>query len=652
MTNPYIGLFLGSVSLIIAVSAVLWFVLAKTARNRRLHIREASLSDGELEAHAKTTALGHEVSSKQINLDWPLPRLNENYASILTVYKNLNEDIQGKRRVPPSAEWLLDNFYVLEEQVKGLRQDLKKRDFRRLPVLTTGFMSGYARIVAISVELVSHTDGMISEEEITRFLHAYQSGGTLTDRELWALPTVLRLALIENIRHLCETIQITRSRWQKADTLMDSWLAHGLEDQVRATKLMRDSLKSADEANPSFVEHLFFRLRRSGLSYAHLLRIMDESLLKYNATTEGLTGTEHRVQSLHTMSMGNTITSLHTLASLDWSAVFEASSSIEQTLRADPDGTYPLMDQQSRNYYRRKVEELAALHGVPELHIAREAIALAAEAKARNSDNARSGHVGEYLLGKGLRMLVERQEQQGFRHRIKPTLSTRASGILYIGTICFITFLLTAVAFLFAFLATGGKPALLWILSGLAVLIPASEIATTVVNWIVCKALKPAFFPRLELKDGVPEEFSTIVVVPTLLPDEDRVDELLRGLECHYLSNRDDNLFFALIGGFMDADRPDPRHDQAIVEAALSGIVALNRKYAGQGPDRFYYFQRENQFNEKNNKWIGWERKRGALMEFNELVQGSKETSFTHASHSNPPFHHVRYIITDRKSVV
>ena len=130
MTNPYIGLFLGSVSLIIAVSAVLWFVLAKTARNRRLHIREASLSDGELEAHAKTTALGHEVSSKQINLDWPLPRLNENYAAILSVYKNLNEDIQGKRSVPPAAEWLLDNFYVLEEQVKGLRQDLKKRDFR------------------------------------------------------------------------------------------------------------------------------------------------------------------------------------------------------------------------------------------------------------------------------------------------------------------------------------------------------------------------------------------------------------------------------------------------------------------------------------------------------------------------------------------
>jgi cyclic beta-1,2-glucan synthetase len=645
MMNPYIGLFFGGISLITAVSAFLWLVLARTARQRRLHVRDAALSEGELEAHAKTTALGHAVSSRRANPDWPLPRLNENYDAILATYKGLNEDIRKKRSVPPAAEWLLDNFYVLEEQVKGLRQDLRKRDFRRLPVLTAGTMKGFARIVAISVELVSHTDGQISESEINRFLCAYQTGGTLTDRELWALPTVLRLSLVENIRHLCETIQTTRTWWQKADDLTDAWLEHGVDDQIRATRLIQDTLKSGEEANPSFVEHLFFRLRRSGLSYAHLLRIMDESLMKYNTTTERLTQTEHGVQSLHTQSMGNAITSLHTLSSMDWSAVFEAASSVEQMLQTDPDGTYPLMDHPSRNHYRRRVEELAALHGVPELHIAREAIALAAGAPLQ-PDNVCSRHVGNYLFGKGLTALEERQAQQGFPQRGRRALSTHASGILYIGSIGLITLFLTAGAIAFAHLATGGKPVWLWMLSGLAVLVPASEIATGLVNWVVCKALKPAFFPRLEFKDGVPEACSTIVVVPTLLPDEDRVDELLRGLECHYLSNRDDNLYFALIGGFMDADRPNPKHDRAIVEAALSGVVALNRKYAGPGPDRFYYFQRENQFNKTNNKWIGWERKRGALMEFNELVQGSRETSFTYASHIDPPFGCVRYIIT------
>ncbi len=683
MLNTYSGLFLGGAGVTLLISLGLWFGLSRWSRNRRILLRDASLSGGALEEHAKKTALGHSVSSSQSDLNWPIPRMNDNYDLILSVYKGLNEDIRKKRSVPPAAEWLLDNFYILEEQVKGLRRDMDKKAYARLPVLTSDPMKGFARIVAIAAELVSHTDGQLDETIISDYLKAYQTGGTLTDREIWAIPMVLRLSLIENIRHLCEIIRNTQAQWHKADEVIDSWLEQKDADQSHASKLFKDSLKSVDDANPSFVEHLFFRLRRSGLSYAHLLRIMDESLVKYGSTTERNTQMEHSAQSLHTVSMGNSITSLHYLATLDWSGIFESSSTIERILNQDPDGTYPRMDQQTRNYYRSRVEELASLHGVPELHIASEAITLAKKARydmpepessgsagtspvvrtpeatgplpaetpsglhqPENMQEQRTWHVGYYLLGKGLKALEQRLEPKSLYRRITSDRGLHSAGLLYLGSIGLITMILVCIAIWYTLLASPARDSLLWILGGLAVLIPASEIAVTIVNWVVCKALKPTVFPRLELKDGIPEDMSTIVVVPTLLPDEERVKELLNTLEGHYLSNRDNHLYFALIGGFMDADRPDPQHDRHIVEAALSGVRELNRKYSGAGPDKFYYFQRENQFNENHNKWIGWERKRGALMEFNELLLGSRDTSFTYVSCKEPPFAKVRYIIT------
>ena len=646
MTNAQLMLFLEVAVLFAAGFLILWLFLVRTAKDRRLHMQDAALSGGDLETHAKKTALEHAVSTRRSNPNWPLPRLVDNYELVMDVYKSLNEDLRKKKNVPPAAEWLLDNFYVLEEQVKGLRRDLRKKTFMRLPVLTTGSMMGFARIVAISVELVSHTDGQITEEEIAHFLEAYQTGGKLTDREIWALPLALRLALIEKLRHLCENVKRTQAQWHKADELVDTWLAHDTDDQQWAVRRMRDNLKTAEEANPAFIEHLFFRLRRSGLSYAHLLRIMDETLVKFSTTTERLTETEHNVQSLQTVSMGNTFTSLHALATLDWSPLFESASSIEHLLNEDPDGTYPKMDQRTRNEYRSRVERLATRHGVTEMHIAMEALALAKESHALQQADPRTYHVGYYLLGKGLDTLKARQEQNHGILHVRHPRTRHVIGLLYFGFIGLCTLALVSIAILHGLTISREGWPLLPILIGLICLIPASEIAMQSIDRVVCKIMKPTFFPRLELKDGIPADLGTIVVVPALLPDEGRIKELLRSLECHFLSNREDHLYFALVGGFMDDERPDSERNRLLVATALSGIADLNQKHAGTDGDRFYFFQRENRYNVKNNKWFGWERKRGALMEFNELVLGSQSTSFTHSSHEKPPFHGIRYIIT------
>jgi len=520
--NTYLRLSIQGAALLVCIVIFLWAILKRLRNDGKLNMRDASLSSEELEDHAKEVAIEHSVTNRQNFLNWPVPRMNDNYDFILSVYKGLNEDIRKKYTVPSSAEWLLDNFYVIEEQVKGLRRDLIKRNYSQLPVLRKGLLKGYSRIFAVAVELVAHTDGQMDEMILSNYLKAYQSHSVLFDREIWAIPMVMKLALIENIRHLCENIKNSQLQWHKADEIFDDWLTNEGADKNRVMKLFKEYLKTMDNANPSFVEHLFYRLRRSGRSYAKILLTMDENLLKLGTTTEQITQKEHSSQSVNTVSMGNCITSLHYFSTLDWDDLFESASFVEQILRHDPDGTYPHMDLFTRNYYRSKIEKLASNYGVSELHVAREVVELANKAYSVCDMRSvwdvkiqRTWHVGYYLIGKGIKILESRQEKKSKCLPEEANFDKKFQGILYLGSISLITMLLVTIAVQYSVLATELHGLLFYILVSIIVLIPSSEIAINVVNWVICKALKPAVFPRLELKEGIPDSLSTIVVVPT-----------------------------------------------------------------------------------------------------------------------------------------
>jgi len=653
--DVYSKLLIEGAILIALIILTLWVILKKSVNNWKLNIRDASLSSEELEGHAKKIATEHTLSLKRSTVNWPLPRVKDNYDFIFSVYKGLNEDIQKKYSVPDSAEWLLDNFYIIEEQTKELKRDLNKKSYFRLPVLKSGFLKGYARIFAIAVELVAHTDGQMDEKILEDYLNAYQSNSVLFDREVWALPLVIRLALIENIRHLCENIQKTQEQWHKADDVFHNWMLNENFNSNQGMYSFKGSLKSVNISNPSFVEHLMYHLRRSGRSYTKVLSILDEQLTKSGIATDDIIQKEHYAQSINTLSMSNSISSLRLFATLDWESVFESVSLVEQILKQDPEQMYSHMDYSTRNIYKRKIEEISYKYGVSELHIAREAILLAQQFYDKNhmdiseteqeyaDDTSSKWHVGHYLLGNGLITLENRQDKIKLAWNKK---NNRSASILYMGSIGLITIILVCLAVEYSFFSVKNPLLYLTIIAGIAVLIPASEIAVDIVNRIVCKTIKPAYFPRLDLKDGIPESLSTVIVIPALFPDKEYVEELLNKLEGHYLSNREDNLYFALLGAFQDSDVPHMKNDEQIIQTALSGIEKLNKKYSVSGTDKFYFFHRMNQFNESNNKWISWERKRGALMEFNDLILESVNTSFRYSSCENPPFSHVKYIIT------
>ena len=625
--------------------------MALSFRKRKiLHIRNASLTVEELESHARRMAIDHAITLKKSSLNWPIKRLNENYGMILNLYKELNEDTLLKKGVPPSAEWLLDNFYIIEEQVKMLRKDLNKKHYKELPVLNKGYFKGYSRVLAIAIEFVTQVDGQVEESTLVRYLDAYQSHSILFDREIRMIPTMLRLALIENMRGVCETLAETHHAWNQADQLVEDWMDEETRPVEKMIKNIENSVGEHYESNASFIEHLFYRLRRSGKSYASILKTMDTDLEKVGTSIEQIAQKEHNTQAVNTVSMGNCVMALKYVSSMDWLDLFEKTSFVEAILRKDPSGIYEEMDVDSRGYYLRSAELLAKTHYVSERHIANEALKLAAASfqafqnvKVLDPLQNRKIHVGYYLVDKGR---ADLKEALNLKEKPLKAWIKKHPLWVYSGTIGLFGLMIIMGVTAYAKGQSQSLPSGIFIGMLLILLIPASEIAVHLVNWMVGKVVKPSVFPRLEFKAGIPNDYKTMVVVPTLLSDVNRVDLLLKNLESNFLSNRVANVSFALIGAYSDSDVPNTRADQHILKRTSEGIKKLNALYAKDKEDIFYFYHRMSQYNETDNQWTGWERKRGALMEFNELLLGSEVTSFRHYSDNAMPSGRIKYIIT------
>ncbi|MDD2190083.1 MAG: glucoamylase family protein [Eubacteriales bacterium] len=620
-------------------------------KNKNFQIFDVPLPGEILEDHARITSLKHTVSSKIHFKNRPLTRMNDNYNFIQTVCKSLNDDALQKQAVPPAAEWLLDNFYIVEEQVKGISRDFSKNFYYSMPVLNSGALKGHIRVFAIAMELVSHTDGQIEINTLLKYLEAYQSNNILLEKEIRVIPDMIKLALIENIRMISEKINETKAQWDMADKIFEEWYTHEDTNPEQIIKLIKSN--GADVVNSSFIEHLFYRFRRSGRSYTNVLQCIDENLKKFHTSTEIIAEKEHNIQAVYTVTIGNCIACLKYISSFDWSELFEQISNLDKILKQDPDGTYCLMDVSSRNHYKSRIGVLAEAYRVSELHIAREAISLAGEAaregskeKGEESDSDRNSHVGYYLTGAGLRILEKRLNLKKKPAKRLADVLMNNLGSMYL---CFII-AFTMITVLFISWYSAGFPdenrILLAILTGAAVFIPASEISVLIANRLACRIKSPAFFPRLELKEGIPESMSTMVVMPALLTDGKRVEQLLENMESHYLANKEENLYFALIGAFADSNGPNANDDTKIIQLVSRGIKDLNNKYAEEGNDIFYFYNRLRKYNASDNNWTGWERKRGALMEFNEMLLGSQETSFFFYSNAKLPTNDVKYIIT------
>lgn len=608
-------------------------------------IRAELYSVERLEQHAPALAAEHVVAARPNRVPSLLSRVDSNRRQLIAVYRSLADAIRNERAISPAAEWLVDNFHIVEEQLREIREDLPPGYYKALPKLETGELAGYPRIYAVALSLIAHTDSRLDVETMRRFLKAYQQVAPLTIGELWAAAITLRLALVENLRRLATHILTAREEREEADALADKLLELAERQRLdEMSALLNDSLGKRERLGNAFVVQFTQRLREQDPTIALAFDWIEERLRRQGESVEQVVQLEHQRQAAAQVTVGNIITSMRLLSTLDWRDFFESVSLVDSLLSDDPEGVYARMDFATRDRYRHVIERISRRTKSSELDVARQAVELASTAHRSATPDSARYHVGYYLIAEGSRSL-----EAAFAYR--PRLFVRiVRGVLrhptltYLGLVIFHTALIITLLALYA--RQSGASAPLLAVFALLSLIPASDLAVSIVNWDFTHLFSPRLLPKMDMAQGLPADARTFVVIPTLFTSEGGVEELLEKLEVHYLANRDEHIYYALLGDFADAAEEETVSDDALLEAALNGIELLNERHGAEGAARFFLFHRRRQWNEGEEKWMGWERKRGKLQEFNRLLRGATDTSFIVATADREFLSEVRYVIT------
>jgi len=478
------------------------------------------------------------------------------------------------------GEWFLDNFHVVQQALRQVRTDLPPRFYRQLPTIELPSGDRCPRIGAIAGELIRVSEDYLDLEQVNRFVRTYQSVAPLTMGELWALPAMLRLGV--------------------------------LEVMARAAGELTNLDRPAGGREPAML-----------------------------VAPRGPLAEDLRIS--------NGVLTLRGLAVQDWNDFFESVSEVDRILRKDPAGVFARMDFQTRDRYRKVVEQLAKGVQQEEHETARAVVGLAEQA---GKDEPRRRHVGYYLLDVGRAQL---EESIGYGpsslERLRRGLLRRPTP-LYLGAILLLTALFTAgvVACARAF----GGSLLELLLAFVVGVLPVSAVAVHLVNWTVTHALTPRRLPAMDYEEGIPDESRTIVLMPCMLTDAEEVASLLRRLERHHLGNPDPNLSFALLSDLADAPRQVMPGDDELIQRATEGVRHLNRRYGADAGPSFYLFHRERQWNPAEGYWMGWERKRGKLADIDRLLLGEREEiHFLVQEGDLDRLQGIRYAITvDRDTII
>jgi cyclic beta-1,2-glucan synthetase len=585
-------------------------------------LRSDLFSAEQMAQHAKALAGAHQLAAGRAP-DQLLGRLAANQSALVGACSALSLLDKEKRRITPAAEWLLDNFYLIEEQISTARRHLPKGYSRELPRLANGPSAGRPRVYDIALEIISHGDGRVDGEGLRHFIAAYQSVTPLRLGELWATPIMLRLAVIENLRRVATRVAGGWADRSLADTWADQMTQTAEKDPKSLILVIADMARSNPPMASAFVAELARRLQGRGPALSLPLTWIEQRLSESGLTIEQLVQSEIQRQAADQVSISNSIGSLRILGTIDWCEFVESMSVVEQMLLADPAGVYGRMDFASRDHYRHAAETIARKGRLTELAVARAAVELALAARARDSDG-RVTHVGYYLIGRG-RPQLERVSAVRSSAGVLRRTAARQPLLLYLGAIG----VLTAV-FTWSLLPAVSAWALAPLL--LLLLLATSQPAVQLVNWLGTLLVTPRPLPRMDFSEGIPLTERTLVVVPTLLSNARNIEDLVEALEVRFLANRDQHLHFGLLTDFRDARQESLPGDGPLLHLAQTRIEALNEKYgSGESWSRsniFFLFHRPRIWNPQEQLWMGYERKRGKLADLNALLRGSERGVF------------------------
>jgi cyclic beta-1,2-glucan synthetase len=611
-------------------------------RERRTEPRslDGKLSPAQILEHAQRHAREQQVDPRPQRNTVLLKRLKQSRKWARQICEDLTAASQLEQNATPAADWILDNDYILEGNTRDVLLNLPRRFYRQLPTLISAPYQGLPCIYGLAKDLVAHTELRLDRENILAYIEAYQSVRTLTTGELWAIPQMLRIALIESIHNLAITALTNLRERQLADFWAHRLIAANRRDSNQLFAILTELAKAEPNPSPYFATQLVGLLYDEAAALAPVKTWLERTL---KAILHDLSLREQNRQTSEQLSCGNAFTSLRQLALLDWREIFEQLSRVEQVLRQDPSGIYPRMDFATRDSCRRTIEDLARAAAKTEEQVAEHAIQLAQQAEVDDNNDERRRHVGTWLVGEGRAELARRLDcRETLRFRVLEWIN-------YHHALVYACSLGGSGAFIFCLIIAGAPDGLSLPLRfglGLLLLIPVSQLAIEVVNYLIMRLLPPRPLPKMDYQQtGIPDAFRTLVVVPMMLVDAETIQAEVEKLEIRYLANKEENLLFSLFSDYTDADTLVRDDDSQFLATICEGINALNLRHGGQ---RFFLFHRERVWCESEQKFIGWERKRGKLEELNCLIDGTRLESAPRIVYVGDPdrLADIRFVIT------
>ena len=603
---------------------------------RILNVKGVLLDKNQLENYLAKLASDNIIKNKSDRNTYPIPRLEDNFEYITEVYNVLTEHLKLGIPIHPAGEWILDNYYIIEKTVKTIIKDMPLKKYTSFVGLESGNYKGFARVYVLASEIVAYTDAVIDRNNLSNLLQAYQSKKNLSMDEIWNIGVFLQIALIENIRGICEKIYSSQIQKYKVENIIERLVEN--KDELRFKNVPASKNYKHGEMKYPFIEYMSYRLKQYGRQAYAFLNILEEQVDKMGLSITEVIQKEHFDIAVKKVSMGNSITSINTIVRVNFLEIFEQINGVEEILKKDPAAVYSKMDYKTRAYYRQEIERISKRTKVSEMYIAKKCLELAEKGKG-----GKTSHIGYYLVSKGKSTLLS----ELLNKKVKYTKNQTKKKI-YIFSVCILSLLISLLCGFYVYNHT--ENILLSVLMFVTTVVPSQTIIVQLIQYILSKIIKPKILPKLDFKSGIPENYATMVIIPTIVKNEEKVQELFSKLEVYYIANKSDNLYFTLLGDCSSGKKEKEVFDSEIIEAGISEINKLNKKYPDIKFNKFNFIYRKRTWNDSENSFLGWERKRGAINQFNEYMLGNIKNPFLYNSFEDSDtgvkIPQIKYVIT------
>lgn len=603
-----------------------------------LQINGIAIDKNQLKKQLENIATTHNLTSKSDKETYPIPRMLENYEVIKMVYKMLNNNLKQEITIHPAGEWLLDNFYIIEETVKIIKKELTQKKYQNFVGIKSGKYEGYARIYVLAAEIVAYTDNKINREELEEYLISYQKAKYLSMEEVWNIGTFLEIAIIENIREICEKIYNSQIQKIKAKTIIEKTLEKKETDlKENTTAILKEvkqkvKLNAIDNSRYAYIEYMSYSLKKYGKKAYSYQKALEEIVSRSGITVQQAIKREHIDIAVRKVSIGNGILSLKSIQRMNFSEIFEKVNGIEELLRQDPAGVYEKMDYKTKEYYRNKIKEIGYETKLSEIYISQKLLELANQHEEGNKKN----HIGYYLIDNGIEKLYK---ELGYRYK---DIRRQNKMKIYILAMSFFSI---AISIILGMTLNKTNNIANKIIGIILLIIPISEIIIHIMQHILGKIIKPKIIPKMDFTNGIDKEHATFVVIPTIVKSKEKVKELAEKLEVFYLANKSENLYFSILGDCSQSKTEEESFDKEVIEAGIEEIQKLNKKYSKEFP-KFNFIYRKREWNSHENSYLGWERKRGYLNQFNKFLLGEEQENFRVNTIPKEKRPRIKYVIT------